>query len=410
MSDVPTARRIRARASPRDPLTMRFILDAPIQAGRGTGSGELDSGAPLARSLLSVDGVRKVRVTEETILVTRTPDSDWLTLKAPIAAAIRQVLDCTDRPLGETAPAQSADGEDAALLAAVTEVLDREANPAIASHDGHVRAERVENGKVYLRMSGGCQGCAASAATLRNGIETMLRCALPEIREIVDVTDHATGATPYYRGSAGQSPKFVRPVPDGVIGWGDGGVTVDAAYLAPRLGLKAEELRAGQLVGDIVTTTEKATEAGPMRVTVRSPERSWSAEILPDGTAREVPPSRPAPASPAKESSLADRVRRYLEALPAHKLPITYGGLARGLGMYMPGSIRKVTDALETTMREDAEGGRPFVAARVVGRGPELLPGRGFFELAAALGCAPRADESERDFHRRQLAAASLSD
>lgn len=407
MSEATTIRRIRARASPRDPLTMRFILDAPIQTGRGAGSGELDSGAPLARSLLAVNGVRKVRVTEETILVTRTPDSDWLTLKAPIAAAIRQVLDYTDRPLGETAAAPSAGGEDAALLAAVTEVLDREANPAIASHGGHVRAERVENGRVYLRMSGGCQGCAASAATLRNGIETMLRSALPDIREIVDVTDHATGTMPYYRSDAGQSPKFIRPVPTGVIGWGDGAVTVDAAYLAPRLGLDAEELRAGQLVGDIVTTTEKGTDAGPMRVTVRSPERSWSAEILPDGTAREVPPPRAAPASANQENSLPDRVRRYLEALPPHKLPITYGGLARGLGMYMPGSIRKVTDALETTMREDAESDRPFIAARVVGRGPEMSPGRGFFELASALGRGPRADESERDFHHRHLAAAA---
>jgi Fe/S biogenesis protein NfuA len=56
----------------------------------------------------------------------------------------------------------------------------------------------IEDNTLYLRMSGGCQGCAASAATLRQGIERMVREAVPEIQEIVDVTDHASGVNPYY--------------------------------------------------------------------------------------------------------------------------------------------------------------------------------------------------------------------
>jgi Fe/S biogenesis protein NfuA len=56
----------------------------------------------------------------------------------------------------------------------------------------------IEGDTLYLRMSGGCQGCAASAATLRQGIERIVREAVPEIQEIVDVTDHSSGVNPYY--------------------------------------------------------------------------------------------------------------------------------------------------------------------------------------------------------------------
>ncbi len=80
----------------------------------------------------------------------------------------------------------------------VQEVFDELVNPRIASHGGAVELVDVEDVNVYIRMSGGCQGCAASAATLRMGIERTLREEIPEIGEIVDVTDHAAGVTPYY--------------------------------------------------------------------------------------------------------------------------------------------------------------------------------------------------------------------
>jgi Fe/S biogenesis protein NfuA len=81
----------------------------------------------------------------------------------------------------------------------VRTVLERQINPAVASHGG--RAELVEvtdAGVVSLRLSGGCQGCGQAAATLRNGIEVALRQHIPEITEIVDVTDHAAGENPFY--------------------------------------------------------------------------------------------------------------------------------------------------------------------------------------------------------------------
>jgi len=405
MSDTATQRRIRAQASPRDRQVMRFILDAPVQAGRAARFDGPTDHAPLARALFAIGGVSKVQVTGETILITAAPGSDWQMLKAPVAAAIRQVLDSTALPLGDIPATASAVGSDAALLAAVTGLLDTRANPSISSHGGHISAEAVEDGTVYLRMSGGCQGCAASAVTLGRGVETMLRAALPAIRDIVDVTDHAKGKSPFYSGEPGQSPLFIRPVPVDCIGWENGQLTIDPDYLAPRLGLIPDELQAGLSRGEIVITTESspAASAGRTRVIVRSAQRAWAADVMPDGTAHEVPPPRTLSAAEPAASTLPLRVRRYLQDLPAKTLPITYRRLARGLGMYAPGSIRRVTGALEATMREDMQADRPFIAARVVGRASGGLPGKGFFELALALGRGPRAGETDQTFHQRLL-------
>ena len=87
------------------------------------------------------------------------------------------------------------------LAEQVAQVLDNQVNPAIAAHGGHARLVSEENGVVYLQLGGGCQGCGMAAMTLRQGIERILRDAIPEIVEIVDVTDHQSGENPYYAAS-----------------------------------------------------------------------------------------------------------------------------------------------------------------------------------------------------------------
>lgn len=393
MSETDTRRRIRVQASPKDPDTLRFLLDGPVaDAPLRLNAGD---DRPLARALFAVSGVEGAEVSGATIHVRRAPGADWGALKAPIAAAIRAALE-GPAPLGDVA---TEDDPDAALLAAVRELLDRQANPAIASHGGYIAAERVEDGTVYLRMEGGCQGCAASAATLRDGVERMLRAALPQIVAIVDVTDHASGANPFYDRNVGTSPALVRPVPPEVIGWRGEQIVVDPEYLAPRLSLTAEALRDGMTTGTVKSRMEPGKEPGTTRVIVRGPQRAWAAEISTDGRAYEVPP-------PRDETPLRGRVRAHLEALVPEDGPITYGALARAMGLWMPGSVRKVTQALEETMDEDAAAGRPFVAARVVSRAGHL-PGKGFFEKASALGQGPEPGESDSAFHARQVAALS---
>lgn len=79
-----------------------------------------------------------------------------------------------------------------------SQVLTEQINPAIQSHGGWAELVAIEGSTAYLRLGGGCQGCGMAAVTLRQGIETALKGAVPEILDIVDVTDHASGTNPYY--------------------------------------------------------------------------------------------------------------------------------------------------------------------------------------------------------------------
>lgn len=80
----------------------------------------------------------------------------------------------------------------------VSQLLEQAVNPMLAAHGGYATLNGVEDTKVYLSMGGGCQGCAVSAMTLREGIEAQIRAAIPEVTEIIDVTDHSAGENPYY--------------------------------------------------------------------------------------------------------------------------------------------------------------------------------------------------------------------
>lgn len=85
----------------------------------------------------------------------------------------------------------------------VAQVLEEHVNPAIASHGGRADLDHIEGSTAFLRLSGGCQGCGMAKVTLSQGIEAALLQAVPEITEVVDVTDHASGTDPYFQSSKG---------------------------------------------------------------------------------------------------------------------------------------------------------------------------------------------------------------
>ena len=80
----------------------------------------------------------------------------------------------------------------------VRQVLDTEINPAVASHGGAINLVDVQGTEVFIEMAGGCQGCAMSRMTLRQGVERMVSQAVPEVTAIHDVTDHMSGENPYF--------------------------------------------------------------------------------------------------------------------------------------------------------------------------------------------------------------------
>jgi Fe/S biogenesis protein NfuA len=89
---------------------------------------------------------------------------------------------------------------------AVQEVIDAKINPGIASHGGFVMLLDVKDDIAYVALGGGCQGCGMANVTLKQGIEVMIREAVPEIRQVIDTTDHAGGTNPYYQPSKGGGP------------------------------------------------------------------------------------------------------------------------------------------------------------------------------------------------------------
>jgi Fe/S biogenesis protein NfuA len=84
------------------------------------------------------------------------------------------------------------------LKTRVQTLIDNMINPAVAGHGGFVDLIDVKDNKVYLQMGGGCQGCGAADITLKSGIERLIKEELPEVEEVLDTTDHASGANPYY--------------------------------------------------------------------------------------------------------------------------------------------------------------------------------------------------------------------
>jgi len=84
------------------------------------------------------------------------------------------------------------------MIRQVEKLLDDMIRPALAAHGGNIELIDIDNNKVFVKMSGGCQGCASSQATLTDGVERLIKQHYPEVEEVVDLTDHESGDNPYY--------------------------------------------------------------------------------------------------------------------------------------------------------------------------------------------------------------------
>src|SRR5919201_3896622 len=94
------------------------------------------------------------------------------------------------------------------LAAQVRFILDQHINPGIASHGGHAELVGIKDDIVYLALGGGGQGCAMASVTLKQGIEQIICQALPQVKAVVDATDHAQGTNPFYTSAKGAESPF----------------------------------------------------------------------------------------------------------------------------------------------------------------------------------------------------------
>ena len=204
MSDVlpvDPAIAIRAETLLADPDSCKFMVSRTVHPGgpfffEGK---ERAAGSPLLERLFALPGVANVLVTENVVTVGKEPSVSWSELKSAVGTVIRtQLLTGVPAILETPLRANSGGRIDVELRAVVQELLDGEVNRSIAGHGGQISIVDVRDGRLFITMSGGCQGCAASQLTLRQGFELMVRRVAPEIVDIVDTTDHAAGKQPFY--------------------------------------------------------------------------------------------------------------------------------------------------------------------------------------------------------------------
>ena len=203
LADLPVSMplSIRAETSLADPDTCKFIVSRPLHPGGPFffGNKERATGSPLAVRLLALPGVANVLIAENVLTLCKEPIAAWSGLKAAIGMAIRtQLMTGVPAILEMYVYTGTTGRSDAELHTAIQELLDKEVNRSIANHGGKISIVEVRQGKLFITMSGGCQGCASSQVTLRQGFEVMLKRVAPEIEEIVDTTNHAAGKQPFY--------------------------------------------------------------------------------------------------------------------------------------------------------------------------------------------------------------------
>lgn len=83
------------------------------------------------------------------------------------------------------------------MLRQIEKILDEQIRPALSGHSGNIELVDVDNGIVYVQFKGGCHGCSSSSATLKQGVEKIIKEHYPEITEVIDITDHKKGENPY---------------------------------------------------------------------------------------------------------------------------------------------------------------------------------------------------------------------
>ena len=171
-----------------NPATLKFIPGVPVMDQGTADFSDADAAAraPLARRLFQIDGITGVFLGQDFVAVTKAETLDWFELKPSILAGIMEHY-ASGLPVIENDAVIKEphdDGEDSDTVQQIKKLLDTRVRPAVAMDGGDIVFQDFADGIVTLQMRGACQGCPSSTATLKMGIENMLRHYIPEVREV----------------------------------------------------------------------------------------------------------------------------------------------------------------------------------------------------------------------------------
>jgi len=193
---------ITAAPSMMHPESCSFHVSQPLYPDNSSHftSPEDSHGSPLVDALLALGSVTGITITHDRMNISITGDATWDDYIPRIGEIIRDVLVSGTDPISAAVADNQLPTEE--VQARVQRILDDTINPAVAAHGGIVNLLEVANNTVYLEFAGGCQGCGMINVTLKYGVERAIRDELPQVGEILDTTDHASGRNPYYAPSA----------------------------------------------------------------------------------------------------------------------------------------------------------------------------------------------------------------
>ena len=172
-----------------NPATLKFLPGREVmQSGTADFADVTAAGrSPLAEALFGIEGIERVFFGSDFVTVTKREDKEWAVVKPAVLGAIMDHY-TSGKPIvvagSEASKPVEADGENAELVQQIIELIDTRVRPAVAQDGGDIIFKDFKDGVVTLHMQGSCSGCPSSTATLKMGIENMLKHYIPEVIEV----------------------------------------------------------------------------------------------------------------------------------------------------------------------------------------------------------------------------------
>ncbi|ABC24325.1 NifU family protein [Rhodospirillum rubrum] len=170
-----------------NPASLKFLPGKAVLPGGGRDFADVGAAgpSPLARRLFAIDGVTGIYLGADFITVSKAEAEDWQVIKPLVLGAIMEHFTSGEPVLIAGTAAESAgSAEDDEVVRQIRDLLETRVRPAVAQDGGDIVFDRFQDGVVYLHLRGSCSGCPSSTATLKHGIENMLRHYIPEVEAV----------------------------------------------------------------------------------------------------------------------------------------------------------------------------------------------------------------------------------
>ena len=169
-----------------NPATLKFLPGRTVMEKGTANFADADAAtrSPLALRLFALDGVTQVFYGADFVSVSKADETSWSELKPAVLGALVEHFSAGEPLLTGAAEPATEDGEEDEIVAQIKDLLETRVRPAVAQDGGDIIFEAYTDGIVYLQMHGSCSGCPSSTATLKAGIENMLRHYIPEVVEV----------------------------------------------------------------------------------------------------------------------------------------------------------------------------------------------------------------------------------